>query len=70
MINLHHAIFWIVMGVFVTVGILLSYTLVRLQQKSNNAIETDRLGLIWTLVPVGILAALLILTFQTIHPAR
>ena len=64
-------IFWSAVVVLSITSVLLSYSLIRFQRKSTNTLKTGQffrdhtlLGIIWTLIPVGILVALLILIFQ------
>lgn len=71
---LNYIIFWIAVVVFLITSVLLSYSLIRFQRESTNDLETEQnfyghpvLGIIWTLIPVGILVTLLILTFQTMQ---
>lgn len=79
MISFNAIIFWSVAGITLVVSLLLSYSLIRFQHKladqSSTAEPSDTgdfrdnsvLGFIWTLVPVGILAALLVLAFQAMQ---
>lgn len=60
--------------VFMIVCSLLIYSLVRFRRRSPTDPEPERsfqgnttLELIWTIIPVGILVTLLVLTFQTIQ---
>jgi heme/copper-type cytochrome/quinol oxidase subunit 2 len=69
-----YIIFWSAVVVLSITSVLLSYSLLRFQRKSTNALKTGQifrdhtlLGIIWTLIPVGILVTLLILTFQTMQ---
>jgi cytochrome c oxidase subunit 2 len=71
--NLHTTILWIAAAVFVIVCGLLIYSLVRFRRKSADAPEPDQsfhgsamLETIWTVIPVGILLIILVLTFQTL----
>ena len=62
-------IFWMVVVIFAVTSGLLSYSLIRFQRKSTDPRQfpdNPALGIIWTLVPVGILAVLVVLTYQTI----
>jgi heme/copper-type cytochrome/quinol oxidase subunit 2 len=66
-----YIIFWSAVVVLLITSVLLSYSLIRFQRKSTNALKTEQsfrdhtiLGIIWALIPVGILVTLLILTFQ------
>lgn len=78
--NLHTIVLWIASVVFAIVCGLLVYSIVGFRRKSDDNPEPDQsfhgsvlLETIWTIVPVGILLALLVLTFQTIRdidPAR
>ena len=75
--NLHDTIFWSAAVVFLIASTLLSYSLVRVQRKPAGDTESDQdfhgnivLEIIWTLIPVGILMALLILTFQTMQAGK
>ncbi len=70
--NLHTVILSIAVGVFLIVSGLLIYSLVRFRRKSADEPEPDQsfhgstvLETIWTIIPVGILVVLLVLTFQT-----
>lgn len=72
--NLPYVIFWIAAAIFLIACTLLSYSLIRSQHHSAGKAEPKQnfhsnglLELIWTLIPVGILVLLLILTFQTIQ---
>lgn len=72
--NLPDIIFWIAATIFLIVCTLLSYSLIRSRHRSADDVETEQnlhrngvLEMIWTLIPVGILILLLILTFQTIQ---
>ncbi len=71
--NLHATVLWIAAAVFVIVSGLLIYSLVRFRRKSANEPEPDQsfhgsamLETIWTVIPVGILLVILVLTFQTL----
>ncbi|MBI1882000.1 MAG: hypothetical protein HYR94_27810 [Chloroflexi bacterium] len=71
--NLHAITLVIATIVFLTVCSLLIYSLVRFRRKSANGPEPDQsfhgnttLEVIWTAIPVGILAILLVLTYQTL----
>lgn len=71
--NLHTLTLWIATIVFLIVCGLLIYSLVRFRRRSPDEPEPDQsfhgsttLEVIWTLVPVGILVALLVFTYQTI----
>ncbi len=70
--NLHNLILWIAIAVFAVVCILLIYSLVRFRRRSDDDPEPDQsfhgnatLETIWTIIPVGILVVLLVLTLQT-----
>ena len=69
--NLHNLIFWIALAVFLVVCALLIYALVKFRRRSDDdAPDQDfhgsaTLETIWTLIPVGILVVLMVLTFQT-----
>ena len=72
--SLHNVILWIATIVFLIVCALLAYSLVKFRRRSEDDPEPDQsfhgnatLETIWTLIPVGILVVLLILTFQTIR---
>jgi heme/copper-type cytochrome/quinol oxidase subunit 2 len=72
MTNLSDIIFWIAVVILTIASTLLSFSLIRVQRQSTdnpkskqNFRDPTMLGIIWTLIPVGILVALLILTFQT-----
>jgi len=75
MINFNAIIFWGVAGITLVVSLLLSYSIIRFQHKLADQTPTNAgdfrdhrgLGLIWTLVPVGILTVLLILAFQAMQ---
>ena len=71
--NLHATILWIAAVVFIIVCGLLIYSLVRFRRRSADDPEPDQsfhgnamLETIWTIVPVGILLVILVLTFQTL----
>ena len=72
MISFTAIVFWGVAGITLVVSLLLSYSIIRFQHKPANQSPADAgdfrdhnvLSYIWTLVPVGILAVLLILAFQ------
>ena len=68
---LGYIIFWSAVVVLLITSVLLSYSLIRFQRKSTNELKTGQifrdhtvLGIIWSLIPVGILVTLLILAFQ------
>ncbi len=70
--NLHTIILWIATVVFAIVAFLLIYSIIRFRRKSPDDPEPDQsfhgnatLETIWTIIPVGILVILLVLTFQT-----
>jgi cytochrome c oxidase subunit 2 len=71
--SLHNIILVIATIVFLIVSILLVYSLIRYRRKSAADPEPEQihgsttLETIWTLVPVGILVVLLVLTFQTLR---
>jgi cytochrome c oxidase subunit 2 len=72
--NLHATILWIAAAVFAIVCGLLIYSLVRFRRKSADEPEPDQsfhgsavLETIWTIIPVGILLVILVLTFQTLQ---
>jgi|GEM_PF-2689844 len=72
--NLPYIIFWIATAIFFIACTLLSYSLIRSQRHSANETETEEnfksngiLELIWTLIPVGILVMLLLLTYQSMR---
>ena len=74
MANLPYIIFWVAAAAFLIACTLLSYSLIRSQRRSAGDTEPEQnyrskgfLELIWTLIPVGILMLLLILTFQTMQ---
>ncbi len=74
MTTLATAIFWGVVGVTGLVSLLLSYSVIRFQRKlahKSTGMSQFRdhsiLGFIWTLVPVGLLAILLFLAFQSMQ---
>jgi len=68
-------IFWGVAGITLVVSLLLSYAIIRFQHKLADQSPTNSgefrdhrvLDFIWTLVPVGILAILLVLAFQAMR---
>jgi len=71
--NLHWTVLWIAAVVFVIVSGLLIYSLIRFRRKSAEDPEPDQsfhgsamLETIWTVIPVGILLVILVLTFQTL----
>ncbi len=70
--NLHAIVLVIATIVFAIVGGLLVYSIVRFRRRSPDEPEPDQsfhgsavLETIWTIIPVGILLVLLVLTFQT-----
>jgi heme/copper-type cytochrome/quinol oxidase subunit 2 len=72
--NLHTTVLWIATAIFLVVNGLLIYSLIRFRRKSAPDSKSDPrfhgnaiLEAIWILIPVGILIALLILTFQTLQ---
>ena len=72
--SLHTITLWIASIVFLIVCSLLIYSLVRFRRKSADEPEPDQsfhgntaLEVIWTIIPVGILATLLVLTYQTLN---
>ena len=72
--NLHTTILWIAVIVFAIVSGLLIYSLVRFRRRSADEPEPDQsfhgsavLETIWTIIPVGILVGILVLTFQTLQ---
>jgi heme/copper-type cytochrome/quinol oxidase subunit 2 len=73
MTSFNTIIFWSVAGITAGISLLLSYSILRFQRKLADQPPADGgdfrdnsvLGFIWTLVPVGILAILLILAFQS-----
>lgn len=72
--NLHTITLVIATIVFLIVCALLIYSLVRFRRRSADDPEPDQsfhgnttLEVIWTVVPVGILAALMVLTYQTLQ---
>lgn len=72
--NLPYVIFWIAAVIFLIACTLLSYSLIRSQHRSAGDAEPEQnfhsngvLELVWTLIPVGILVLLLILTYQTMQ---
>lgn len=72
--NLPHIIFWTAVAIFLIACTLLSYSLMRSQRHSAGDAEPEQsfhrngvLEMIWTLIPVGILAVLLLLTYQTMQ---
>lgn len=79
MISFNTIIFWSVAGITLVASLLLSYSIIRFQHKladQSSTVESPDtgdfrdnsvLGFIWTLVPVGILAVLLILAFQAMQ---
>ena len=67
-------IFWSVAGITMVASLLLSYSIVRFQRnlagKSTGAgsfHDNSVLDFIWTLIPVGILAILLLLSFRAMQ---
>ena len=69
--NLHTIVLAIAIGVFVIVCALLLYSIVRFRRKSADDPEPDQsfhgnavLETVWTIIPVGILLVLLVLTYQ------
>jgi heme/copper-type cytochrome/quinol oxidase subunit 2 len=69
MADLHTSIFWLAVLIFAVVSGMLSYSIIRFQGKSRYDVGIDRLSVIWTLVPIAILVALLVFTFQSIQAA-
>jgi len=75
MISFNTIVFWSVAGITLAVSLLLAYSIIRFQHRLANQPPTDAgdfrdnnvLSFIWTLVPIGILASLLILAFQTMQ---
>jgi cytochrome c oxidase subunit 2 len=72
--NLHTTVLVIATIVFLIVCGLLIYSLIRFRRRSANDPEPDQsfhgsatLETIWTIIPVGILVVLLVLTFQTLR---
>lgn len=72
--NLHTITLAIATIVFLIVCALLIYSLIRFRRKSADDPEPDQsfhgnttLEVIWTIIPVGILATLLVLTYQTLQ---
>jgi cytochrome c oxidase subunit 2 len=72
--NLHTITLWIASIVFLIVCTLLIYSLIRFRRKSADEPEPDQsfhgnttLEVIWTIIPVGILVTLLVLTYQTLQ---
>lgn len=72
--NLHNTILVIATLVFLIVSGLLIYSLVRFRRRSPDEPEPDQsfhgsavLETIWTVIPVGILIGILVLTFQTLQ---
>jgi cytochrome c oxidase subunit 2 len=72
--NLHNTILVIATLVFLIVSGLLIYSLVRFRRRSPDEPEPDQsfhgsavLETIWTVIPVGILIVILVLTFQTLQ---
>jgi len=70
--NLHNTVLVIATIVFIIVAFLLVYSLIRFRRRSPDDPEPDQsfhgnatLETIWTIIPVGILVVLLVLTFQT-----
>jgi len=64
--NIQVTIFWIAVVVSAAAGGLLSIYFLRFQHKSDS-LGIDKFGVIWTLVPVGILVTLLVFTFQSMQ---
>ncbi|MDX1520396.1 MAG: cytochrome c oxidase subunit II [Anaerolineae bacterium] len=72
--NLHTIVLWIATLVFVIVCGLLFYAIIKFRRKSDDDPEPDQsfhgnvvLETIWTIIPVGILIVLLVLTFQVLN---
>jgi len=71
--NLHNIALVIATLVFAIVCTLLIYALIRYRRRSNEDPEPEQihgnatLETIWTLIPVGILVILLVLTFQSLR---
>ncbi len=73
-IELHTITLVIATIVFLIVGGLLLHSLIRFQRRSPDDPEPDQsfrgnttLELIWTIIPVGILLILLVLTYNTMQ---
>jgi heme/copper-type cytochrome/quinol oxidase subunit 2 len=72
MASFNAIIFWSVAGITAGISLLLSYSIYRFQRKladrppinAGDFRDNGVLDFIWTLVPVGILAVLLVLAFQ------
>ncbi len=72
--SLHNVTLWIAGVVFLIVSALLIYSLVRFRRRSADDPEPDQsfhgsivLETVWTIIPVGILLSLVVLTFQTLQ---
>lgn len=72
-LNFNAAMLWVATIIFVIVNGLLVYSLIRFRRKSaeagsnQNIHHNGLLEAIWILIPVGILVALLLLTFQALQ---
>jgi heme/copper-type cytochrome/quinol oxidase subunit 2 len=69
--NLHTIILWTTTVVLLIASLLIVFSLVRLQRQSARGEQTvgnsnSALDLLWTLIPIGILALLLLLTYQAV----
>ena len=74
MITFSTIIFWSVAVITLVVSLLLSFSIIRFQHnladqstEPGDFRDNNVLGFIWTLVPLGILAVLLILAFQAMQ---
>ncbi len=68
--NLQTIVLWLAIAVFAVVCTLLIHSLVRFRRKSTNDPEQRfdgnvTLETIWTIIPLGILVTLVVLTLQT-----
>lgn len=70
----HSAILWIAAGIFLIVNGLLIYSLIRFRHKSAAETSSKQnfrgnaiLEAVWIVIPIAILIALLIFTFQTLR---
>lgn len=67
MFDLRHLIFWLAAAVFIGVGGLLMAALFRFrQQRGPEFRDSLLLEIIWVMIPIGLLAVLLILTYQAV----
>lgn len=66
MLTLDNVILWTTTIVLLITGGLIVLSLMRLQRQSPADKNHSALDLIWTLIPIGILVLLLVLTYQAV----